>query len=184
MASGYYMRHCSSEMHRHILHPTPILMWLKLDATLKWMSRNVPPALAGVAQWIECWTANQRVSSSIPIRAHARVAGQVPSEGARARGNCTLVFLSLSFSLPSCLRDKNNLLKKKKKETCLLFFLPIKPTIIKFMGLLMESEKQGNDSMCVFPSGLSIHASRGQNVTAYCFSHSIIFPPKRWSVYI
>ena len=109
---------------------------------------------------------------------------KVPSEGGHARGNCTLVFLSLSFSLPSCLRDKNNLLKKKKKETCLLFFLPIKPTIIKFMGLLMESEKQGNDSMCVFPSGLSIHASRGQNVTAYCFSHSIIFPPKRWSVYI
>ena len=33
-------------------------------------------------------------------RAHAWVAGQVPSRG-RTRGNHTLLFLSLSFSIPS-----------------------------------------------------------------------------------
>ena len=36
-------------------------------------------ALAGVAQWIECWPAIQRVAGSIPVRAQAWVAGQVPS---------------------------------------------------------------------------------------------------------
>ena len=35
-----------------------------------------------------------------PVRAHAWVAGQVPSRGCM-RGNCTVMFLSLSFSLPS-----------------------------------------------------------------------------------
>ena len=34
-----------------------------------------------------------------PVRAHAWVAGQVPSRGC-SRGNHTLMFLSLSFSLP------------------------------------------------------------------------------------
>ena len=59
-------------------------------------------ALAGVAQWIEHWPANQRVNSLIPIRAHAWGAGQVPSRG-HARGNHTLMFLSLFFSLSSLL---------------------------------------------------------------------------------
>ena len=57
-------------------------------------------ALAGVAQWIECQTANQRVQVQFPVRAPAWVAGQVPSRGCM-RGNHTLMFLSLSFSLPS-----------------------------------------------------------------------------------
>ena len=35
-----------------------------------------------------------------PVRAHAWVAGQVPS-GGHMRGNHTLIFLSLSFFLPS-----------------------------------------------------------------------------------
>ena len=56
--------------------------------------------LAGVAQWIECQPANQRVTGSIPSRAHAWVAGWVPSRGC-ARGNHTLIFLSLSFPFPS-----------------------------------------------------------------------------------
>ena len=37
-----------------------------------------------------------------PVRAHAWVVGQVPSRE-RVRGSHTLVFLSLSFSLPSSL---------------------------------------------------------------------------------
>ena len=43
-----------------------------------------------------------------PVRAHAWVAGQVPSSGSK-RGNHTLVFLSLSFSCPSPPSKKNNL---------------------------------------------------------------------------
>ena len=46
-----------------------------------------------------------------PVRAHAWVAGQVPS-GGRSRGNHTLMFLS-SSSLPL---SKNKINKIKKKE--------------------------------------------------------------------
>ena len=59
-------------------------------------------APTGVAQWTEHQAANRRVASSIPVRAQAWVAGQVPSRG-RAKGNYTLMFLSLSFSLLSLL---------------------------------------------------------------------------------
>ena len=56
-------------------------------------------ALAGVAQWIKCWTAKQRVASLIPSQlAHTWGAGQVPKRG-HLRGNHRLMFLSLSFSL-------------------------------------------------------------------------------------
>ena len=57
-------------------------------------------ALAGVAQWIECWPANQRSLVQFPVRAHAWVVGQVPRRG-HMRGNHTLMFLSLSFFLLS-----------------------------------------------------------------------------------
>ena len=55
-----------------------------------------------MAQWIEHRPGNQTVVVQFPVRAYAWVAGQVPSRG-RSRGNHTLVFLSLSFSLPSLL---------------------------------------------------------------------------------
>ena len=56
-------------------------------------------ALASAAQWIErgLWTKGSPVR--FPVRAHAWVAGQVPSRGC-VRGNHTLMFLS-SFSLLS-----------------------------------------------------------------------------------
>ena len=53
--------------------------------------------------WLSVLSAELRPKGSLvrfPVRAHAWVAGQVPSRG-RARGNHTLMFLSLSFSLPS-----------------------------------------------------------------------------------
>ena len=56
--------------------------------------------LAGVAQWTECRPENQRVAGLFSVGTHAWVAGQVPGGGC-TRGNHTLVFLSLSFSLPS-----------------------------------------------------------------------------------
>ena len=51
-------------------------------------------ALAGVTQWTEYQTANQRVAGSIPSQGTPWAAGQVPSRG-RTRGNHTLMFLSL-----------------------------------------------------------------------------------------
>ena len=61
---------------------------------------NRSRAVAGVAQWIECRPANWRVASLISRQGACWVAGQVPSRG-RVRGNHTLMFLSLSFFLPS-----------------------------------------------------------------------------------
>ena len=66
-------------------------------------------ALAGMAQWIEHRPANQRVAGSIPSGGTLWVVGQVPSRG-HVRGNHTLMFLSLSPSLPLSL--ETNLLKK------------------------------------------------------------------------
>ena len=62
--------------------------------------KNINAALAGVAQWIErgLWTKESLVQ--LPVRVYAWVAGQVPS-GGHMRGNHTLMFLSLFFSLPS-----------------------------------------------------------------------------------
>ena len=67
-----------------------------------WSIKNVKVALAGVAQWIECWPANQMVTDSMqfPVRAHEWAAGHVPNSRG-ARGNHTLMFLSLSVCLPS-----------------------------------------------------------------------------------
>ena len=60
-------------------------------------------SLAGVAQRIECWPMNLKITSSIPSQGTCRVVGQVPSRGLM-RGNHTLMFLSLSFSLPFSLK--------------------------------------------------------------------------------
>ena len=57
-------------------------------------------ALAGVAQWIECRLQTKGSPVQFPVRAHAWVAGRVPNKG-HMRGNCTLMFLFLSFSLSS-----------------------------------------------------------------------------------
>ena len=67
-------------------------------------------ALAGVAQCIEHGLWIKVFSVWFPIGAHAWVVGQVPS-GGNVRGNHTLMFLSLSFSLTSPLS------KNKKKKT-------------------------------------------------------------------
>ena len=55
-------------------------------------------ALAGVAQWIECQLVNQRVVDCIPSQGTCLGCRPCPSKG-RARGNHTLMFLSLSPSL-------------------------------------------------------------------------------------
>ena len=55
-------------------------------------------ALAGVAQWIEHDLQTKGSPVQFPVRAHAWLAGQVPSGGCM-RGNHTLIFLSLSSPL-------------------------------------------------------------------------------------
>ena len=57
-------------------------------------------SLAGVVQWIECWPANQRVTCSIHSLGTCPGCGPGPRYGC-SRGNHTLMFLSLSFSLLS-----------------------------------------------------------------------------------
>ena len=62
--------------------------------------------------WLSGLSAGLRTQKSLvpfPVRAHAWVAGQVPS-GGRMRGNHTLIFLSLSFSFPFSL-SKNKFKK-------------------------------------------------------------------------
>ena len=63
-------------------------------------------SLAGVAQWIEHWPVNRKVTGSIPSQGTGLLAGG-PSE----RQPCmslTLMFLSLSFSLPHRTSKKVN----------------------------------------------------------------------------
>ena len=63
------------------------------------LSKILIQALAGVAQWLSAGLRIKGLLVLFPIRAHTWVVGQVPSRG-RVRGNHTLMFLSLSFSLP------------------------------------------------------------------------------------
>ena len=57
-------------------------------------------ALAGVAQWVEHQPVNQKVAGSIPSQGTCLGVARVLSKGCM-RGNHTLMFLSLFFSLPS-----------------------------------------------------------------------------------
>ena len=57
-------------------------------------------ALAGVAQWIECWPGNHRVTVSTPSQGTCLGCGPVPSRG-HVRSKHILMFLSFSFSLLS-----------------------------------------------------------------------------------
>ena len=61
--------------------------------------KEFPKALAGVAQGLSTGLQIRGSLVRFPVRAHAWVAGQVPS-GGHVRGNHTLMFLYLSFSLP------------------------------------------------------------------------------------
>ena len=70
-----------------------LLRWLKFKRLTK------PPWLV----WLSGLSASLQTKTLLvqfPVREHAWVVGQVPSVGYE-RGNHTLMFLSLSFSLPS-----------------------------------------------------------------------------------
>ena len=72
-----------------------------ISACIKKKKKNLQAWLV----WLSELSAGLQTKGSVvrfPIRAHAWVAGQVPSRG-RMRGNHSLMLLPLSFSLPSSL---------------------------------------------------------------------------------
>ena len=81
--------------------PLSLVVNLKLLSKTKVFFKNSTSALAGVAQWTECWLANQRVTGSIPSQGTCLGYGPGPH---------ILMFLSLPFSLPSPL-SKNKINK-------------------------------------------------------------------------
>ena len=76
------------------------LWYMYTNGILSSHKKEGNPALAGVAQWIEHRPVNQRVIGSIPSQGP----GRVGSSRGRTRGNHTLMLLSLSPSLPLCLK--------------------------------------------------------------------------------
>ena len=61
-----------------------------------YQNQRIKPALAGIAQWIECGLRTKGSLVQFPVRAHAWVVGQIHRRGCM-RGNHILMFLSLSF---------------------------------------------------------------------------------------
>ena len=76
-------------------------------------------ALDGVAQWIEYWLVNQRVTSSIPRQGTCLGCEPGPQMGACKKQPHIDVSLSLSFSLPSpCSKNKFLKIFYKKERKC------------------------------------------------------------------
>ena len=67
------------------------------------MMKRPTGTLAHVAQWIECWFANQGVIGLIPSQGTCLGCRPGPQLGC-SRGNQTLMFLSLSSFLAFCLK--------------------------------------------------------------------------------
>ena len=63
-------------------------------------------ALAGVAQWIECWPVNHRVTGLIPGQGTCLGCGPGPQWGVHKRQPHIDVSLALSPSLLLCLKIK------------------------------------------------------------------------------
>ena len=79
--------------------------WRKWQDNCNWTAINWKKklALAGVAQWTECRPANGKVTGSTPSQGTCLGCGPGPSWG-HWKGNHTLIFLSLSPSLPLSLK--------------------------------------------------------------------------------
>ena len=88
-------------------------VYLDLEFRCPWYEKEFT-ALAGVLSGLRAGLWSKWSPVWFPVRAHAWVAGQVPRRG-HGRGNHTLMFLSISFSLPSPLSKKIKYLKKKRK---------------------------------------------------------------------
>ena len=87
---------CSEDGGRHRSEPRASGQQASTESSTPVSQPEDPnSALAAVAQWTEC-----QPPARHPVRTQAWVSGQVPSRG-HTRGNHTLMFLSLSSSLPS-----------------------------------------------------------------------------------
>ena len=95
--------HCLTKLNKYQnkkwIHSSNLRKTIKLT---KSRISNKISVLAGVAQRIDCQLVNQRAAGSIPSQ--GTCLGYRPgTQWGRVRGNHTLTFLSLSFSLPSLL---------------------------------------------------------------------------------
>ena len=96
--------------------------------SLRKRKKKKEKALAGVAQWIEHWPANQRVTSLVPSQGMCLG----PRWGC-ARSNHTLMSFPLSFSIPSPLsKNKENLKKKFGVHSSRFSFLFFKVYFIDY----------------------------------------------------
>ena len=99
--------------------------FVKFNFCHKSRYKTVSHTLAGVAQWSECWTVNQRVASSIPSRGTCLGCGLGSWFGVRDRWPHIDISLPL-FPSPFSSLEINKLKSKKKKGTSLwsCFSLP------------------------------------------------------------
>ena len=95
--------------HNHYLLCIKHFTFLKV-CSYYFIGEKLRAALAGVAYGLSTSLRTKRLPVRLLVRAHAWVAGRVPSKGC-ARGNYTLVFPSLSPSFPLSLKI-NKILKK------------------------------------------------------------------------
>ena len=75
------------------------MMKKKQSISTSYNNNDDDDAMAGVAQWTECQSENQKVTGLFPVRAHVWVVGQVLSRGASERQ--PHMDVSLPLSLPS-----------------------------------------------------------------------------------
>ena len=102
--SFYKCLFCLVRLYIHLHFPPSVsILWsLYAQAIVRVIRKNTPCLvwLSGLSTGL--WSKGSLVQS--PVRAQAWVSGPVPSRGC-TRGNHTLMFLSLSFSLPSSLSN-------------------------------------------------------------------------------
>ena len=91
----------------------PLNLLCPEDIKLLWNLEYFKSALAGVAQWVECWLVNQRVAYSIPSQEHKPgLRARSPTGGAR-EATTRWCFSSSLLPSPSLkVNNKNKILKK------------------------------------------------------------------------
>ena len=111
-----------------------------------------------MAQGTECWSANQKVASSIPGQGTCLGCGPGPQLG-HVRGNHTLMFLPLSFSLPLSLKiNKSSFLTPVQAERSFLpplamqrapsSLLSVMPSFSRCSNSNLKAANQGPRGAC------------------------------------
>ena len=143
--------------------------------------------LAGVAQWIECQPANQRVTSSIPSQGTC-LGCRAGSQWGLVRGNHTLMFLSLSPSLPLSL--KINLFKKHIKGSLSEWqsspSAPLSVHLLSIMGKLIKNANSHLHPTCTPSTAINALRFWGGEWALFFFFYliSIVFFPLLFSPFV